>query len=111
MQQLLADPAELPPGLTARQHRVAAARRHDMLTSAIDYINTPSSQFDLEWGRWSDGSRGSEPATESSQRRVNAETRKTVVKNVYPRLLYAFSDVICYVTINGRHDNAPPFVT
>lgn len=29
-------------------------------------------------------------------------TRETVVRSIYPRLLYAFSDVVCYVTKNAR---------
>ncbi|KAI0808727.1 hypothetical protein GGR55DRAFT_689696 [Xylaria sp. FL0064] len=33
---------------------------------------------------------------------VDSNTRHVVVKNLYPRLLYAFSDVVCFVTNNSR---------
>ena len=33
---------------------------------------------------------------------VQANSRDLITKNVYPRLLYAFSDVVCFVTSNAR---------
>ncbi|KAJ3460552.1 hypothetical protein MRS44_011419 [Fusarium solani] len=36
---------------------------------------------------------------------VSSDTRSNVVKLVYPRLLYAFSDVVCFVTTNSRQSH------
>ena len=33
---------------------------------------------------------------------VHPNSRKIIVKELYPRLLYTFSDVVCYVTDNPR---------
>ncbi|KAM7188967.1 hypothetical protein V8F33_010301 [Rhypophila sp. PSN 637] len=33
---------------------------------------------------------------------VQADSRDLITKNLYPRLLYAFSDVVCFVTANTR---------
>ncbi|KAK3941958.1 hypothetical protein QBC46DRAFT_352819 [Diplogelasinospora grovesii] len=33
---------------------------------------------------------------------VDADSRQVVVKSLYPRLLYAFSDVVCFVTNNAK---------
>lgn len=34
---------------------------------------------------------------------IDADSRKSIVRNLYPRLLYAFSDVVCYITNNPRY--------
>jgi hypothetical protein len=36
---------------------------------------------------------------------VQAASRDVITKNLYPRLLYAFSDVVCFVTSNTRSVN------
>jgi hypothetical protein len=33
---------------------------------------------------------------------VAPSTRQIIVKDLYPRLLYTFSDVVCYITNNSR---------
>ncbi len=33
---------------------------------------------------------------------VHPKSREAIVKELYPRLLYTFSDVVCYVTNNPR---------
>ena len=33
---------------------------------------------------------------------VHPNSRQIIVKELYPRLLYTFSDVVCYVTNNPR---------
>ena len=33
---------------------------------------------------------------------IGAESRRTIVKDLYPRFLYTFSDVVCYVTNNPK---------
>ena len=33
---------------------------------------------------------------------VHPNSRQTIVKELYPRLMYTFSDVVCFVTNNPR---------
>jgi hypothetical protein len=33
---------------------------------------------------------------------VDATSRERIVRDLYPRLLYTFSDVVCYITNNPR---------
>ena len=69
-----------------------------------DHANTASHRVDLRWGQVNIPMQA--PASTLAGRKpmghVDAETRKIVVKNLYPRLLYAFSDVVCFVTTNSR---------
>lgn len=62
-----------------------------------EHSETAMNQIDLQWG-------DIDFASYYPDRRghVTPETRRLVVKHVYPRLLYAFSDVICFVTTNSR---------
>ncbi|KAK3330701.1 hypothetical protein B0H66DRAFT_528046 [Apodospora peruviana] len=69
-----------------------------------EHANTASHRIDLQWGQLNIPIQA--PASTLAGRKplgqVDAETRKIVVKNLYPRLLYAFSDVVCFVTTNSR---------
>ncbi|KAK0722843.1 hypothetical protein B0T26DRAFT_704224 [Lasiosphaeria miniovina] len=66
-----------------------------------EHSETAMNEIDLQWGEI-------DFATYYPDKRghVTPDTRNKVVKHVYPRLLYAFSDVICFVTNNTRaaHD-------
>ena len=50
--------------------------------------------------RWAD----SLPIESDSGRKiiVHPNSREIIVKKLYPRLMYTFSDVVCYVTNNPR---------
>jgi hypothetical protein len=61
------------------------------------FITTPKDQIQLEWGRVT------ENRNSSRNGNVEAETRRIIVENVYPRILYAFSNVVVFVTSQGRY--------
>ncbi|RSM02019.1 hypothetical protein CDV31_011102 [Fusarium ambrosium] len=67
--------------------------------------NSALSRIDLRWGQLVlpvDAQRG---GSRRQPGQVSSETRSNVVKLVYPRLLYAFSDVVCFVTTNSRQSH------
>ncbi|KAF7546084.1 hypothetical protein G7Z17_g8670 [Cylindrodendrum hubeiense] len=67
-----------------------------------DYINNPISKTDLRWGKTVQSPSAPTILSKESKRHVDPATRKAVVKHLYPRLLYAFSDVVCFVSNNAR---------
>lgn len=67
-----------------------------------DHANTASHRVDLRWGQVSVPIQTPPAGSRKPLGTVDPETRKIVVKNLYPRLLYAFSDVVCFVTTNSR---------
>ncbi|KAM5380846.1 hypothetical protein ACJZ2D_003370 [Fusarium nematophilum] len=86
-------------------HRDYADQQQQMLGEAQAYLNSPprDRRFNLTWGGFSN----SNPQRNSREQipHVNQETRKHVVENLFPRLLYAYSDVICFVADNARKSN------
>ncbi|KAM5355009.1 hypothetical protein ACJ41O_001655 [Fusarium nematophilum] len=82
-------------------HRDYADQQQQMLGEAQAYLNSPprDRRFNLTWGGFSN----SNPQRNSREQipHVNQETRKHVVENLFPRLLYAYSDVICFVADNA----------
>ncbi|KAF5010278.1 hypothetical protein FDECE_3563 [Fusarium decemcellulare] len=78
-------------GATAHEERTLQAEQNELLKEVTDFSENPLGQYDLLWGRLS---------RDASS--VHTTTRNKVVQHLYPRLLYAFSDVVCYVTNNGR---------
>jgi len=65
--------------------------------------------FDLKWGGWDrrscpndEGPQASRP-TEQHNHRVKRATTRLAVSQLYPRLLYPFSDVVCFVATNPRY--------
>ncbi|KAM7201004.1 hypothetical protein V8F20_005013 [Naviculisporaceae sp. PSN 640] len=62
-----------------------------------EHSETAMDKIDLQWGKIEFPNIRSD-----DYGHVAAETHRLVVKHVYPRLLYAFSDVICFVTNNSR---------
>lgn len=71
-----------------------------------NFIKNTSSQIELEWGRLKPSTSQSTSPTRIFPQ-INSEvepgTRKKVVKLVYPRVLYAFSNVVCFITSNARY--------
>ncbi|KAK4218924.1 hypothetical protein QBC37DRAFT_164801 [Rhypophila decipiens] len=69
-----------------------------------EHANTTSHRVDLRWGQVNIPVQTQPPALGGRKPvgQVDPETRKIVVRNLYPRLLYAFSDVVCFVTTNSR---------
>jgi hypothetical protein len=66
-----------------------------------EHAATATIKVDLKWGQVVAPVEHSIPGRKTLGE-VAADTRKVVVKNLYPRLLYAFSDVVCFVTNNSR---------
>jgi hypothetical protein len=74
---------------------------------------TASSKLDLLWARTtpddmsSSGSLSSAgimgPAfAESEPQHIDSASHQIIVKELYPRLLYTFSDVVCFITNNPK---------
>ncbi|KAF5570497.1 calcium-independent phospholipase a2 [Fusarium phyllophilum] len=70
------------------------------------FLNGAESRINVEWGKLDyPDPRASVFMEDSDGRRlctVENKTRKLIVKYLYPRVLYGFSDVVCFVTTNGR---------
>lgn len=78
------------------------------------HLSDATRNVTLEWASTptpaADGSEGngtrrlrSHPPSASRDENVSPEHREIITKKLYPRLLYAFSDVICFVTTNSRY--------
>ena len=63
-----------------------------------EHRNTASYQKRLQWARTT-----IVPSGIAEKVVISAESRRTIVKDLYPRILYTFSDVVCYVTNNPRY--------
>ncbi|KAI0423414.1 hypothetical protein F5Y09DRAFT_357001 [Xylaria sp. FL1042] len=75
------------------------------ITKAIaEHALTVSNRVDLKWGRlFSVVGENTGPLVHTKgHTTVDPKTRSIVVKSLYPRLLYSFSDVVCFVTNNSR---------
>ena len=71
------------------------------------HLETASERPYLRWGRLTHSidqshHRPGDPRRARNARRVNRETRTKIVTQLYPRLLYAFSDVVCFVQNSTR---------
>ena len=55
-------------------------------------------QLELHWGNVVKPSNIGRDYWDGSH--IDSETKKQVVNELYPRLLYAFSDVVCFITTN-----------
>ncbi|KAF5540994.1 calcium-independent phospholipase A2 [Fusarium mexicanum] len=70
------------------------------------FLNGAESRINVEWGKLDyPDPRASVIMEDSDGQRlctVQSKTRKLIVKYLYPRVLYGFSDVVCFVTTNGR---------
>lgn len=80
----------------------APASREDLRDAVAD----SESQYSDDPSDWSDAE--SADALLEPVGYVQADSRDLITKSLYPRLLYAFSDVVCFVTSNSRYvHNAP----
>ncbi|KAI5462890.1 hypothetical protein BGZ63DRAFT_402245 [Mariannaea sp. PMI_226] len=83
------------PKAPPREQRRYISRQEATNGDIENFLNSPKNRIQLEWGR----------ILEGSIRRngnVESETRRIIVENIYPRILYAFSNVVCFVTSNSR---------
>ncbi|RSL53411.1 hypothetical protein CEP54_010419 [Fusarium duplospermum] len=62
-------------------------------------------RIDLRWGQLVVPVDAQTGGSRRQPGQVSSETRSNVVRLVYPRLLYAFSDVVCFVTTNSRRSH------
>jgi hypothetical protein len=71
------------------------------------FLSGAESRINVEWGKLDYPDPQASVIMEDSDgrrlRTVQNNTRKLIVKYLYPRVLYGFSDVVCFVTTNGRH--------
>jgi hypothetical protein len=101
-----ADTADNPDRASARQRRhrkrpSSKFNRETLEREVTDHKATSSRRLALQWaGTISVPS--SSGVLEHETVVVGPITRQTIVKDLYPRLLYTFSDVVCYITNNPR---------
>ncbi|KAF5622001.1 calcium-independent phospholipase A2 [Fusarium sp. NRRL 52700] len=81
-------------------------KQDKLLREVNQFLNGAESRINVEWGKLDyPDPRASVIMEDSDGRRlctVQSKTRKLIVKYLYPRVLYGFSDVVCFVTTNGR---------
>ncbi|KAF5629970.1 calcium-independent phospholipase a2 [Fusarium tjaetaba] len=82
------------------------AKQDKLLRQMNQFLNGAESRINVEWGKLDyPDPRASVIVEDTDGRRlctVQNKTRKLIVKYLYPRVLYGFSDVVCFVTTNGR---------
>ena len=109
----LAKPAALSRDGQPPHHRATRSSRKNISSTEMlventeRFIDSATSRIDLEWGHMVYAApqmrRHGEVSTDKGQKgHVDSITRRMVVRHVYPRILYALSDVVCFVTSNGR---------
>ncbi|KAF4447081.1 hypothetical protein F53441_9380 [Fusarium austroafricanum] len=64
--------------------------------------SSAQNRINLQWGEIWGPAEGLKGVGRKQLGQVSPDTRSNVVNIVYPRLLYAFSDVVCFVTNNSR---------
>ncbi|KAF4334927.1 calcium-independent phospholipase a2 [Fusarium beomiforme] len=99
-------------GSNAAEHRVQTVyqERQDRLLKKVNqFLDGAENRINVDWGRldYPDPRSSVVPRTSTGRRlcRVQHNTRKLIVSHLYPRVLYGFSDVVCFVTTNGRSSN------
>jgi hypothetical protein len=77
----------------------------------LDHMNSCSKKLDLEWANCTQAApmrRGNSAAhAEVSPSHIDSTTQKLIVKELYPRLMYTFSDVVCFITNNPKYETSP----
>ncbi|KAJ3563826.1 hypothetical protein NPX13_g8067 [Xylaria arbuscula] len=90
---------------TPQSHAAGTLRKPHTSKSAkealAEHASTVSDRIDLRWGQLFTPVEAS-GLNKKGNTVVDSKTRHVVVKNLYPRLLYSFSDVVCFVTNNSR---------
>lgn len=100
-----ADTGGYPRGTSVRQGRRGKrpSSRFNLETlerEVAAHKDTASRGLELQWAATT-----SDPSSSGRVEHktvVAPNTRQIIVKDLYPRLLYTFSDVVCYVTNNPR---------
>ncbi|KAI0973070.1 hypothetical protein F4678DRAFT_37931 [Xylaria arbuscula] len=67
-----------------------------------EHASTVSDRITLKWGQLFSPVDAMSSFSKKGNAVVDSNTRTVVVKSLYPRLLYSFSDVVCFVTNNSR---------
>lgn len=81
------------PSTDRYSHRYAQEAKTHQLTSL--------NELELSWGRvWVPPNPYAVDLTH-----ITSQTHHRAVTELYPRLLYTFSDVVCYVTANVKYEN------
>jgi hypothetical protein len=101
----VADTGDSPRGTSARQGRrgkrpSSRFNLESLEREVAEHKATASRRLELQWAATtlvpsSSGGIGHKTV-------VAPDTRQIIVKDLYPRLLYTFSDVVCYITNNPR---------
>jgi energy-coupling factor transporter ATP-binding protein EcfA2 len=97
-----------------RDHLKKASMEVSLAWARVDHPRPLSARVDLpsdapepdprHSGTWSDISDASSKTSSAEPLGfVQANSRDLITKSLYPRLLYAFSDVVCFVTHNTRY--------
>jgi hypothetical protein len=102
-----ADTGDYPGGTSARQGRrrkrpSSKFNRETLEREVADHKATSSRRLELQWA----GTilvPSSSGVLEHKTVVVGPHTRQNIIKDLYPRLLYTFSDVVCYITNNPRY--------
>ncbi|KAM7186229.1 hypothetical protein V8F33_011927 [Rhypophila sp. PSN 637] len=81
-----------PPALTTRTQGDAP----------YDSASELEGRYSEDFSDFSDGMSDTSASVMEPIFNVQADSRDLITKNLYPRLLYAFSDVVCFVTSNTR---------
>jgi hypothetical protein len=100
-----ADTGAYPEGSSARQGRRGKrpSSKFNLETlerEVAEHKATASRRLELRWAATT-----SDPSSSGRVEHktvVAPSTRQIIVKDLYPRLLYTFSDVVCYITNNPR---------
>ncbi|KAF5698713.1 calcium-independent phospholipase a2 [Fusarium mundagurra] len=81
-------------------------KQDKLLREVTQFLSGAESRINVEWGKLDYPDPQASVIMEDSDgrrlRTVQNNTRKLIVKYLYPRVLYGFSDVVCFVTTNGR---------
>lgn len=74
----------------------------EVVDPLAQHTSSASIQVDLQWGNVLAPLGRQTALAPKRPGQIDPKSRSMVVKNIYPRLLYAFSDVVCFVTNNSR---------
>lgn len=84
---------------TASSRPIPSYMKHEVKETIKDHRESAKATFPLQWAK----PMVVPSATGLTDKLVlSAQSRQLIVKELYPRILYTFSDVVCYVTNNPR---------
>ncbi|KAM0227446.1 hypothetical protein ACHAP5_012176 [Fusarium lateritium] len=102
--QLVLDAAKAPVSRATQDGtlRSAPAPVREVVDPLARHTSSASIRVDLQWGKVLAPVEAQTTLGRKRPGQVDPKSRSMVVKTIYPRLLYAFSDVVCFVTNNSR---------